>query len=93
MVRRRANLEELRRLTEVFRQNGAPDPEQWARSQLEEGIPQLAIFCFAKALWEGTISEDHTEWVDQEIEWAESRPNDPCAQSGPSAAGDCWPKG
>jgi hypothetical protein len=56
----------------------------WARSQLVEGIPQLAIFCFAKALWEGVISEGDTGWIGQEIEWAKSRPHDPCAQSGPA---------
>ena len=84
MARRRADPEELQRLTEVFRQHGARDPELWARSQLEEGIPQLAIFCFTKALWEGIIPEDDTGWIDQEIEWAKSRPRDPCAQTGPA---------
>ena len=49
--------DELRRLTEVFREHEADDPEAWARSQLEEGIPQLAIFCFSKALWEGVVEE------------------------------------
>ena len=84
MARRRADPEELRRLTEVFRKHGAPDPELWAQSQLEEGIPQLAIFCFAKALWEGVIPEGDAGWIDQETEWARSRPRDPCAQSGPA---------
>jgi hypothetical protein len=84
MARRRANPEDHRRLTEVFCRHGAPDPELWARSQLEEGIPQLAIFCFAKALWRGVIAEDDTGWIDQEIEWPKSRPLDPCAQSGPA---------
>jgi len=71
-------------LAEVFRKHGADDPESWARSQLEEGIPQLAIFCFTKALWEGVIAEGDDGWIDQEIEWAKSRPRDPCAQSGPA---------
>lgn len=56
MARRRADPEELRQLTELFRQIGADDPEAWARSQLEERIPQLAIFCFAKALWQGVLA-------------------------------------
>jgi hypothetical protein len=84
MGRKRANPEELRELAEVFRQHGAHDPDSWARSQLEEGIPQLAIFCFAKALWQGVIAEGDNGWIDQEIEWAKSRPRDPCAQSGPA---------
>lgn len=84
MTGRRVDPEELRNLTQVFRQHGAPDPELWARSQLEEGIPQLAIFCFAKALWEGVIREDDAGWIDQEIEWAKSRPGAPCTQTGPA---------
>src|SRR5690242_14970586 len=76
--------EQLRSLTEVFRQGGATDPESWARSQLAEGIPQLAIFSFAKALWNGVMPEDDDKWIDREIAWAKSRPRDPCAQSGPA---------
>jgi hypothetical protein len=74
--------DELRSLAEVFRRAGATDPESWAHSQLAEGIPQLAIFSFAKALWNGVIQETDDKWIDQEIEWAKSRPRDPCAQSG-----------
>src|SRR5580704_16076783 len=84
MPRRNVDPEELRSLTEVFRRAGAADPESWARSQLAEGIPQLAIFSFAKALWNGVTSEDDEKWIDQEIEWAKSRPRDPCAQAGPA---------
>ena len=76
--------DELRSLAEVFRQAGAADPESWANSQLAEGIPQLAIFSFAKSLWNGVMPEDDDKWIDQEIEWARSRPRDPCAQSGPA---------
>jgi hypothetical protein len=82
MAKRRADAEELRELTEVFRRYGAADPESWARSQLEEGIPQLGIFCFAKALWQGVVSESDTGWIDKEIEWARSRPGDHCTQTG-----------
>lgn len=76
--------DELRSLAEVFRQAGATDPESWANSQLTEGIPQLAIFSFAKSLWNGVMPEDDDNWIDQEIEWAKSWPRDPCAQSGPA---------
>jgi hypothetical protein len=84
MSREKADPEELGQLTEVFRQHGADEPESWARSQLEEGIPQLAIFCFLKALWQGIVAEDGKDWFGAEIEWAKSRPNDPCAQLGPA---------
>lgn len=82
MPRRNVDPEELRSLAEIFRQAGADDPESWAYSQLAEGIPQLAIFSFAKALWKGVMSEKDDGWIDQEIEWAKSRPLDPCVQSG-----------
>jgi hypothetical protein len=81
---RNVDPEKLRSLTEVFRRAGATDPASWAHSQLAEGIPQLAIFSFAKALWNGVIAEDDDKWIDQEIEWSKSRPRDPCAQSGPA---------
>jgi hypothetical protein len=76
--------DELRSLTDVFRRAGADDPESWAHSQLAEGIPQLAIFSFAKALWNGLIREDDDKWIDQEIEWAKQHPSDPCAHVGPA---------
>ena len=84
MPRKKADPEELRQLAEVFRLHGADEPESWARSQLEEGIPQLAIFCFLKALWQGIASEEDGDWFEGEIEWAKSRPNAPCAQLGPA---------
>ena len=84
MPRRPVDVEELQRLTATFRELGAEDPESWARSQLSEGIPQLAIFCFAKALWEGVVSESDTSWIDSFIAMAHRRPNDPCSQSGPA---------
>ena len=34
----------LDELTRIFQKLGAPDPEGWARSQIQEGIPQLARY-------------------------------------------------
>ena len=76
--------DELRELSDVFRNAGADDPESWANSQLAEGIPQLAIFSFAKALWACVVAEDNDQWINGEIEWSKNRPNDPCAQIGPA---------
>jgi len=76
--------EELRSLTEVFRRAGARDPESWAHSQLAEGIPQLAIFSFAKTLWNGIVPEDDDSWIDREIDWAAKYTTVPCAQIGPA---------
>lgn len=44
------NKDDLKSLTEIFRQAGAKDPESWASSQIEEGINQLARFSFLKTI-------------------------------------------
>ena len=75
---------DLAQLTEIFRTAGAENPESWARSQIEEGIPQLSLFSFAKSLWAGVESEDSDDWIDRQIENASKAPNAPCAQIGPS---------
>jgi hypothetical protein len=80
---KKINPEELKKLTEIFRKYGADDPELWAESQLSEGIPQLAIFSFAKALWEGVVNENNLDWVDKEIKFAEENPKATGAQIGP----------
>jgi hypothetical protein len=38
-------------LTALFKKVGARKPEGWARSQIEEGIPQLARFLFLRQAW------------------------------------------
>ena len=38
-------------LVERFRRLGCHDPEGWARSEIQEGIPQLARFVFLRQLW------------------------------------------
>jgi hypothetical protein len=86
MPRREADPRKLEELAEIFRRYGADDPVARARSQLEEGIPQLAIFSFAKAMWACVADEDNDRWIDQEMEWPKHRPNDPCAQIGPALA-------
>lgn len=60
-------------LAEVFRVLGAQDPEGWAASQIDEGIPQLARFAFLKLAWETVVREDDTSWIDEEIARASSR--------------------
>jgi hypothetical protein len=84
MTGREADRERLEELTEVFRNYGADDPEGLARSEVEQGIPQLAVFSFAKALWACIVDEDDDHWIDQEVERAKDGPNDPCAQIGPA---------
>jgi hypothetical protein len=40
-----------RDLADLFRRLGARDPDTWARSQCQEGIPQLARFLFLRQAW------------------------------------------
>lgn len=56
-----------KQLAELFRQLGAKEPEQWADSQIEEGIPQLARFLFLKLAWQTVISPNDSSWIEAEI--------------------------
>jgi hypothetical protein len=53
----------LQDLTEAFRTLGAPDPEAWAKSQIEEGIPQLHRYAFLKQAWDAVLQPDNTHWL------------------------------
>jgi hypothetical protein len=86
MASRETEPKTFEELVEVFGSYGAPDPEEWARLQLEEGIPQLAIASFARAMWAGVADEGDDRWIDQEIERTKDGPLDPCAQIGPALA-------
>lgn len=50
-------------LTNIFKEIGADDPESWAASEIDEGIPQLARFMFLKGAWNGVVP-DNEEWID-----------------------------
>lgn len=76
--------QEIKRLTEIFRKAGAVDPESWASSEIEEGIPQLARFSFLKALTSNFLKETDLDWVSNQIEHNYRRPDDPCAQIVPA---------
>jgi hypothetical protein len=69
MARRKIDPNELQRLSEIFRQLGAVDPQSYASSQLAEGIPQLAHFVFLKQAWAAVEDEKDTSWINKYIEW------------------------
>jgi hypothetical protein len=75
-----------RELAELFRQLGAPSPEQWAQSQVTEGIPQLARFLFLKHAWTKVVAEGSTAWIDNAIRSALARPGLPYAGLGGALA-------
>ncbi len=69
-------------LAATFRRLGAPDPEGWARSQVEEGIPQLARFLFLRQAWRQIVQEDDSSWIDASIDRAKTHPVEPYAGVG-----------
>ena len=74
------NKDELKGLTEVFRDAGAVNPEMWATSQIDEGINQLGRFSFLKTITSEWLKEDDINWIDNQIEFNYSRLGDPCSQ-------------
>lgn len=57
----------IERLAARFEQLGARDPLTWARSEVDENIPQLARFCFLRSLWPDLIDSwiGDTDWVER----------------------------
>lgn len=50
-------------LIQAFRSLDARDPEGWAESQINEGIPQLHRFAFLKSLWAKVAGSEDKYWV------------------------------
>ncbi|HTI71023.1 MAG TPA: hypothetical protein VMF06_13720 [Candidatus Limnocylindria bacterium] len=75
---------EIQRLTEHFRALGAFEPESWALSQIEEGIPQYARLVFLRQAWQSVITDGDTSWIEPQIEDAERGPRLPGAGIGPA---------
>jgi hypothetical protein len=75
---------EVGRLVDLFRQLGARDPEGWARSQVEEGIPQLGRFLFLREAWSRIVSETDSGWLREAVARADARPSEPYAGVGQS---------
>ena len=79
-----AKEQEIQTLAAHFRALGAHDPDGWARSQVEEGIPQYARFVFLRESWKSTIADGDTSWIDQKMAAAERQPRGPGAGIGPA---------
>jgi hypothetical protein len=54
-----------RELSELFRKLGARNPAGWARSQLEEDLPQLARFLFLRQAWKLVVKRDDPSWISE----------------------------
>lgn len=71
-----------KQLTALFRKLGARDPESWARSEVEEGVPQLARFMFLRQAWRAVVAEGDATWIDQAIAESTAHPTDSYAGIG-----------
>jgi hypothetical protein len=72
----------LSELSALFERLGAQNPESWARSQIEEGIPQLLRFLFLRQAWSYILEEGATSWVDYHIGESVADPRAPYAGVG-----------
>jgi hypothetical protein len=74
-------------LRERFRDLGAEDPEEWARSEVSEDIPQLATFLLLRRLWRDAECwrEDPADWFGpgpvEPVPDDPEHPHDPAAQA------------
>ncbi|ODT17050.1 MAG: hypothetical protein ABS54_17970 [Hyphomicrobium sp. SCN 65-11] len=74
--------QDLDELTALFEKLGAREPALWARSQLEEGIPQLQRFLFLRQAWRDVVCENDTNWMQAHIQRAQKNPDAPYAGVG-----------
>lgn len=64
-------------LTHSLKKLGARDPEATARSQLQDGILQLACFVFLRQALQMLASESDSAWIEAQFKHANHRPDDP----------------
>jgi hypothetical protein len=79
-----AKEQEIEKLAAHFRELGAYHPEGWARSQVEEGIPQYARFIFLREAWKRVVADGDTSWIETQIAAATRQPRGPGASIGPA---------
>lgn len=68
-------------LTELFRKLGARNPAEWARSQRDEGLPQLARFLFLREAWKLVVDDKDSTWIRDRIK---DDPSEPGGEIGPA---------
>jgi hypothetical protein len=72
------------KLIDVFTKLGARDPERWARSEAEEGIPQLARFLFLRQAWKFVVDENDKTWIEKASNQSRTMPDQAGAAIGPA---------
>jgi hypothetical protein len=69
-------------LVATFRKLGARDPEGWAQSQLDDGIPQLARYLFLRQAWGKIVKEGEPDWIEASTQRARTHPRRAIRRSG-----------
>jgi hypothetical protein len=69
-------------LVSIFERLGARNPQSWARSEINEGIPQLLSFLVLRGMWRQVIGDGETDWIDAYIKGAEKDPKAPLSGIG-----------
>jgi hypothetical protein len=77
-------MSQLKELTQLFQRLGAPEPERWASSQIDEGINQLGRFLFLRQAWREILDEDDHSWIQVQIDRSSQNPDAPCSGIGPA---------
>jgi hypothetical protein len=72
------NSEQLERLSRIFQKLGVPSPESYARSEMEEGIPQLAIVYFLYRAFACFVEEGSDQWIKRVTHM---QPDDRCSHA------------
>lgn len=70
-------------LTALFQKLGARNPAAWARSQINENIPQLARFLFLRQAWQLVVNDKDPSWI---TELRQVQPDKPGGDAGPAIA-------
>jgi hypothetical protein len=81
----RSKRQQARELVSIFRDLGADNPQDWARSEVSENIPQLARFLFLRRIWPDQIdcwSHDPEQSITKQIRDAERNPTGHFADAG-----------
>jgi hypothetical protein len=60
-------MRDTRDLVDLFQRLGAPNPAGWARSEINEGIPQLERFLFLRQAWRKVLEDKSINWIEEEL--------------------------
>jgi hypothetical protein len=70
------------KLVSLLRRLGARDPEGWASSEVNEGIPQVLCFLFLRGMWKGVVKDHDAGWIDAHLTAFARDPNGPLSGVG-----------